>query len=126
MGSCQNDSDLLTFPEWQHAVCTHALNTEAFRESITPRPDAPVQNISDEVCDCQEAWETFLIKRAFLSAMAEPMDLEHNYVHEPLRPMTDSAPPRCFYRTFWRSAARRIMLQQQEVDMQYAFSRTTC
>ena len=30
-------------------------------------------------------------------------------VYEPLRSVTDFRPPKRFYRTFWRSAARRIM-----------------
>ena len=44
-------------------------------------------------------------------AAAEPNTLGHFSVdaYEPLRSVTDFRPPKRFYRTFWRSVARRIM-----------------
>lgn len=47
--------------------------------------------------------------------VANRMDIEETfmpvpkYVFEPVRCMKNAAPPKIFYRTFWRSVARRIL-----------------
>ena len=104
----------LTFPKWQHdGFVQGPVNREAFTADVNPNPDvcAPVLDLSEEIFFA--AWETSALK---LATPVDPMDLDLMQAFEPLRPMIESAPPRRFYRTFWRSAARRIMQHQKQMD----------
>jgi hypothetical protein len=72
----------------------------------------PENFIKDEVYAILAAFEKDPLQRASVTQENHTMDtaMEEAYVDfEPRRLLTDSAPPKRFYRTFWRSAARRLL-----------------
>ena len=129
--SSQDDFDSLTCPHRHLDGCAHELadhNVFAASESSTKHPknhsnqqrikDAyePVNYINDEVYAFMEAWEECASQRA-KSSDVSPMDRASSAseaVYEPIRHMQDAVPPKRFYRTFWRSAARRVLRQERE------------
>ena len=110
----QHDKSFVAFLKWQHDGCAQVLvGRQAFTADVNPNPDvyAPVLDLSEEIFFA--AWETSALKRV---TSVDPMDLDLMQAFEPLRPMIDLTPPKRFYRTFWRSAARWIMQHQKQMD----------
>ena len=74
----------------------------------------PVNFIPEEVFAMIKAWE---LKRRDLMEVSDSMSVSRAASsetlrledYEPLRVCTQAAPPKRFYRTFWRSAARRVL-----------------
>ena len=108
MEANQKDFDSLTFSDsLQH---DSIFDREAFSGDIVPN-DAYVlvHEFSDEIRSYLAAAEAAFMKRATSSHGTENVDSVTAHTYEPLRPMTDPAPPKRFYRTFWRSIARRVL-----------------
>ena len=87
------------------------------KRTIPPREQCmlsyvPDNLISAEVYGLIAAWEASTLTTP---SLADCMELDvasvsvSQTMFEPLRCPNDSAPPKRFYRTFWRSAARRIL-----------------
>ena len=83
----------------------------------------PVNFIQDEVLMMLKAWETTQLSRLELqgasgstsqdvSTAAQGDTAQEAY--EPLRYITDGTPPKRFFRTFWRSVARRALDRDRE------------
>ena len=76
----------------------------------------PVNFISDEVRAMIKAWELARQKELELQEASGATIIMDGHaasqspeIHEPIRYITDGAPPKRFYRTFWRSIARRVL-----------------
>ncbi len=75
--------------------------------------DVPAINliIPDEVCTYNSAYDSVILT----IQGSDPMDLDaasetvSKNKFEPARCLDDTAPPKRFYRTFWRSVAIRIL-----------------
>ena len=81
----------------------------------------PVNFIPDEVLMMLKAWETTQLSRLELQGAsgATSQDVstaaqDDQEAYEPLRYITDGAPPKRFFRTFWRSVARRALDRDRE------------
>ena len=117
----QNDFDSLAMPAQSEDLMpdTHRdlKPSCSDRKTAFTHEDAdyvPVNFIPEEVFAMIKAWElkqrdlmevsdAMSVSRA---ASSETLRLED---YEPLRVCTQAAPPKRFYRTFWRSAARRVL-----------------
>ena len=117
----QNDFDSLAMPTQSEDLMldTHHDLKPSCSDRKTAYADGdedyvPVNFIPEEVFAMIKAWElkqrdlmevsdSMSVSRA---ASSETLRLED---YEPLRVCTQAAPPKRFYRTFWRSAARRVL-----------------
>jgi hypothetical protein len=105
--------------ENQHAyeanVCIHLNKNAALTTDVKCEADCmsnvyvPVNFIPDEVFAFLAAWD------ASKTSSPDGMELDtasiptSQSVFEPTRRLNDFAPPKRFYRTFWRSMARRVV-----------------
>jgi hypothetical protein len=83
----------------------------------------PVNSISDSVVAMINAWQashTFK-QDALDSAMSvkptssADLDIRQEDMYEPVRITTEIVPPKKFFRTFWRSAARRLVQREKQL-----------
>ena len=65
----------------------------------------PVNHIPEEVRAMIKAWELQRREKMEVSA-TDALELED---YEPLRTCSQTAPPKRFFRTFWRSVTRRLL-----------------
>ena len=65
----------------------------------------PVNLIPDEVRGMIKAWQLQRRERMEVSSTDAPASEDH----EPLRTCSQTAPPKRFFRTFWRSVTRRML-----------------
>ena len=80
----------------------------------------PENFINDEMYAFLAAWDESQARKRELAAgaggVSAPMDIVADIDFEPVRclGLTGLAPPKLFYRTFWRSITRRLVHQTQE------------
>ncbi len=98
-----NQSALRTFEE---------VEVKGSKEVYTP-----VNFNSDELYAFLAAWESSTVA---MKSLNDCMDFKSAPLpdskdsFDPVRFLNDSAPPKIFYRTFWRSAARRILKMSKD------------
>ena len=108
--------------ESQHAyvakVCIHLNKNAALTTDVKCEADCmsnvyvPVNFIPDEVFAFLAAWDASHISK---TSSPDGMELDtaslpaSQDMFEPTRRLNDFAPPKRFYRTFWRSMARRVV-----------------
>ena len=111
----QEDFDSLVLPEEEilRHHTHHRLET-LYATGKTLYEDesyVPVNFIPEEAITMIKEWQQKRAEQKQMSSMNEsdehvPASL---LSQEPLRTCANSAPPKRFYRTFWRSAARRLL-----------------
>ena len=113
LGSQSEDLVCGTFPHLTSS--STAKKSHSFDESYVP-----VNYIPEEVYAMIKTWELKHKDRmavfdstsqtgATSSSNAPMIDNYEPIDYDPLRTCSQSAPPKRFYRTFWRSAARRML-----------------
>ena len=127
----QDDFDLLHISDTQslseQRMCeSNPLQSFICRESsFADEKYTPVNFIPESVHDLIRSWKVSnLIRQEALESTDDAMSVEgaaasnSDDVYEPLRFLTESTPPKKFYRTFWRSAARRALQREKEMVTQ--------
>jgi hypothetical protein len=130
---CQDDFDGLAVPDLQQDGCSQTLvdyekfagSSDAAKSGKCACDDYVPQNfIKDEVLQFIAAFERTTLQRAAIAQAGDAMETATGGEDfEPLRPLTDRAPPKRFYLTFWRSAAWRLV-QQKQISAKIEFRRT--
>ena len=118
----QNDFDSLAMPSQSEDLVLdayHGLKSSPSerKSACAPRDDdyVPVNFIPEAVYAMIKAWELKVhdamevSESMSLSGAASSTDTLGVEDYEPLRTCSQAAPPKRFYRTFWRSAARRLL-----------------
>ena len=108
-----------------HCICaenqsafTGAFLTSAYEGDEVSTINA-VDFIPGEVYALLEAWKSSDIAtmsppdRMDLDAVTQPFSVD---IFEPVRRVPVAAPPKRFYRTFWRSASRRILALSERTN----------
>ncbi len=101
------------------------LNSVISKQNICFGDDdyVPVNFISEEVRAMIKTWELARQKQLELQEASSTTSIDGSTVvrnhasqeiHEPIRCITDGAPPKRFYRTFWRSIARQLLERGRE------------
>jgi hypothetical protein len=127
---CQNDFSGLTIPDLQQdGGCMHTLvdydmfsgcSGSAKSGKRVSGDYVPVNFIKDEVYEMLAAFDKAALQRATVSQESDAMETTMEQAgidFEPLRPVTDLAPPKKFYSTFWRSAVRRLLKQEKNTGI---------
>ena len=118
----QDDFTCLNVAIANNSSSSHALGDyeEAIPRSCkTNRPEkrpccdetyVPVNFINNEVYALIAAWEASEFKREESGEAADSaLDADRDALYEPLRCRPTIAPPKRFYRTFWKSITRRTL-----------------
>jgi len=115
--SKQSDADLpIDFEVDKPSICSGADDQKY----------GPVDSIPWEVRAMLQARESAIWKQlehleaTGLTSVEETTCRDHccRNVVEPIRYTTDGAPPKRFYRTFWRAAARRVLERAREAILE--------
>ena len=111
-------------PPIERAGSVESLKSEAVCEA--DECYRPVNFIPEEVYMLIKNWESAYLQR-HESQVVESMDTESSTdprssesIFEPFRCISVSQPPKRFYRTFWRSAARRMLQLDKQNTLQRA------
>jgi hypothetical protein len=95
------------------AVELAVLTTTQNKKKFSSDPYVPVNFIPGEVFAFIAAWEEASTSTAPTSStfvnQDESLVAVSRSVFEPFRRVNDFAPPKRFYRTFWRSVSKRIL-----------------
>jgi hypothetical protein len=134
MKRAQDDFDSLGIAHHIHMVDSGPVEdpVPSFSEGKQSRSGdekyIPVNFIPDSVYAMINAWqEAHNVQHSTyeMDMIVDPppaAEVAHNQdIYEPVRSITEATAPKRFYRTFWRSAARRII--QREKENVYAMSR---
>ena len=119
----QDDFDSLVVPEQSEdplydTYDTYSPKSPELSQKKTPETYVPVNFIPEAVYAMIEAWEQSELKKQDMMdasgsvTMATPASLSGGPSlndYEPVRICNFAAPPKRFYRTFWRSIARRVL-----------------
>jgi hypothetical protein len=125
------DSQPLDFCDGLHTSVGRAESGDSLKSSESgceaDELYRPVNFIPDEVYEMIRNWELTYQKQQEATQAIDSMDAEafndsrsSESIFEPMRCMSVLQPPKRFYRTFWRSATRRILRLEKEAALQRA------
>ena len=124
----QDDFDCLHIAISKHSSSTHTLvdhdavlsgkaakSTGSEKSTCNDEAYVPVNFIEPEVYAMIAAWEACELKGRASEASSEcSLDARQDAVCEPSRCVSITAPPKRFYRAFWRSTTRRMLEQARK------------
>jgi hypothetical protein len=123
------------FPSLELAERSDDLSLDAYQPLISVTVErmsclgddnfVPVNFIPDAVCTMIKNWELSELERQNLAEVSDPVGINrvssvpgvlNQEDYEPTRCMREFAPPKRFYRTFWKSISRKLL---QRVNDQF-------
>ena len=133
----QKDFDGLTIPELQqdggsmHKLVEYEMFTGTSGSPNSGKcVDGDYAHLHFETNELGAAFDKASLQRAAVSQESDAMETttteEAGVDFEPLRRLTNFGPPKRFHRTFWRSAARRLLNQEQETGVIGIRQRMVC
>ncbi len=124
------DSQPLEFYDGLHTFVERAESGDSLKSESGCEADElyrPVNFIPDEVYEMIRNWERAYQKQQETTQAIDSMDTEafndsrsSESIFEPMRCMSVPQPPKRFFRTFWRSATRRILRLEKEAALHRA------
>ncbi len=96
---------------WQSSLeyGTHSRSGSYLKADNEPEIST-IHAINTGMCSLsQAAFEASDLRRGSSEYAVDAMDIISSIVYEPERISTSTAPPKRFFRTFWRSIVRRIL-----------------